>query len=409
MKMTDRSFAIRSSGGVRASAIAPPDRLDAVLAASRDGLLVVAGNGSVERCNPAARALLDLPDSFGPGSSFIDDVNCFESWSGLAALAAGQKTGNDPVFFDIRRKDGTIIKAEATGLTDERSPHGAIMITLHAGPMMRRPGYGLSNHQASFVQMARQAGMSAIGTAMAHELNQPLTAMLLYLQTMQRMAMNQLSTLDEAYKDLIGKSVREGQRVAEIVKRVREIAARREPARRLVHLEAAIDDAIELSRAGRSDAVKLQRDYGTVGTVRIDEVEIQQVIVNLLSNAYDALADSPNGHVRIETRRAADHVRITVQDSGPGIQPRLVAKLFRPFESSKEHGLGIGLSISQAIAHAHGGDLLVDAGGKGQGAAFTLKLPLGEDLETDSDLQQAHAASSHRTMSRLEQPTRRSL
>jgi two-component system, LuxR family, sensor kinase FixL len=407
MKNTDRRLSVRPSGEREAFATAQPDRLDAVLAASRDGLLVVTGDGQVERCNLAARMMLELPESFGEGSSFIKDVNCLGHWPNLAALAANGPAGGKSFVFEIRRRDNVIIDAEAAHLRGDTSDLGAIVITLHAARAMRRPGHGLSNQQASFVQMARQAGMSAIGTAMAHELNQPLTAMLLYLQTMQRMAANHAHALDEKYLDLIGKSVREGQRVAEIVKRVREIAARKEPARRLVHLEAAIDDAIELSRAGRSDAVELQRDYGKVGTVRIDEVEIQQVIVNLLSNAYDALAGSANGKVRIETRRAADHVKITVQDSGPGISPRLVAKLFRPFESSKEHGLGIGLSISQAIAHAHGGDLLVDAGGNGFGAAFTLKLPLGEDMDSNAEIQPAHVAASGRILSRLEKPTQR--
>jgi C4-dicarboxylate-specific signal transduction histidine kinase len=143
-----------------------------------------------------------------------------------------------------------------------------------------------------------------------------------------------------------------------------------------------IDEAIELARAGRARASDIILDYQSVGTVRIDGVEIQQVLVNLLSNAFDAVSNEPDGRITIRTERDSRIARVSVRDSGQGISPQLVGRLFRPFESTKENGLGIGLAISQAIAHAHGGELSVDPGGRGSGATFTLSLPVGEDADS---------------------------
>jgi signal transduction histidine kinase len=346
------------------------ERLATILKLSREGMILLERDGAVQECNAAASRI--ALSSVVPlrGTMLLQIWPCFAPvWAAWSRLDAADPA-RDGMFTAISR-DGRPLNCELALAGD------TIVLVLHEA--VSAPQRTLSNQQAGFVQMARQSGMSAIGTAMAHELNQPLTAMLLYLQTMQRMLTHSHPDFVAIYGEFIGKSVREAQRAAEIVKRIRDLAARKEPSRRLVNLEAVIDEAIELACAGRPSSIGLIRAYTSTGMIRIDAVEVQQVLVNLLSNAFDAVAGTANGTVTVTTLRDGGTARVLVSDTGPGISPQLIARLFRPFESTKEKGLGIGLSISQAIAHAHGGDLTVDPGGRGKGATFILSLPQGED------------------------------
>ncbi len=238
---------------------------------------------------------------------------------------------------------------------------------------------GLSDAQADFMEMVRLSSVNAMGTALAHEINQPLTALLLYLQTMLKLVPLAPDTDQDLMVELVGKSVREAQRAAEIVKRIRQLAEGREPTRRTTAMAGLIEEALEVARAGRQRRPEVRLDLASAGQARVDAVQILQVLVNLIGNAFDAVEDSKGSWIAIATRREERRLDIIVTDAGPGIAPSLMPRLFKPFETGKRNGIGLGLSISQAIAHAHGGDLRVDPGGNGKGASFTLSLPI--DLE----------------------------
>jgi two-component system sensor kinase FixL len=111
----------------------------------------------------------------------------------------------------------------------------------------------------------------------------------------------------------------------------------------------------------------------------VDPVQIQQVVVNLVRNALEAIKGSDVQVVRVSTAQVAEGVVMRVLDSGPGIRPEGIGELFKAFSSSKSKGLGLGLAISKSIAQTHGGDLTVDPGGSGRGACFTLLLPLPDE------------------------------
>jgi two-component system sensor kinase FixL len=110
-------------------------------------------------------------------------------------------------------------------------------------------------------------------------------------------------------------------------------------------------------------------------------VQIQQVVVNLVRNALEAVKKCDRREVTVSTRPTENGVAMMVEDSGPGIRVDAIPELFKPFSSSKSRGLGLGLAISRTIAQNHGGELTVDPGGGGRGASFTLHLPLSEDDE----------------------------
>jgi signal transduction histidine kinase len=227
------------------------------------------------------------------------------------------------------------------------------------------------------LELARMMGLTATSTALAHELNQPLTALILYIQSLQRLikVTPDASGLAQA-RELSGKAAREAQRASDIIKRVRTLAQRREPMRSLVNFESIVDEAAETALAGRRGAPDLKRDFGEVGAVRVDAVQIQQVVVNLIANACDALAGNSLGAIALQTRRLPDRIELSVRDNGPGVPPHAMDQLFRAFATTKVGGIGLGLSISQAIAQGHGGDLTIDPYQPGQGAVFRLSLPI---------------------------------
>jgi two-component system sensor kinase FixL len=238
----------------------------------------------------------------------------------------------------------------------------------------------LNQLQANMVHMARVSTMDEMGAALAHELNQPLTALMLYLQAVERACERPESghPIPENVLAVLRKAVREAERAGNIIQRMRQFVEKRDPQRRLVDINPLIVDALELTKFGTRPGVtsikcKFEAD---LPQVFVDPVQIQQILVNLTRNALEAVKGGPNPEVTITTHRAAKGVTIQVEDNGPGIRADAIPDLFKTFASSKAGGLGLGLAISKSIAQSHGGTLEVDPGGKGRGAQFILTLPL---------------------------------
>ena len=157
----------------------------------------------------------------------------------------------------------------------------------------------------------------------------------------------------------------------------RQLARRREPERRLMDLNPLVDDAVELTLLGHRRGTKLVREFGEeLPQVQLDPVQIQQVVVNLVRNALEAVKNVEAPEVHVITRVGDNCIEMAVRDNGPGIPLEAVPNLFRAFVTSKRTGLGLGLAISRTIAQNHGGDLIVDPGGLDRGACFVLQLPV---------------------------------
>ncbi len=234
--------------------------------------------------------------------------------------------------------------------------------------------------QADMVHMARVSTMDEMGAALAHELNQPLTALMLYLQAVERACERSDSghAIPENVLAVLHKAVREAERAGNIIQRMRQFVEKRDPQRRLVDVNPLIMDAVELTKFGtRPGATSINCNLESdLPQVLVDPVQIQQILVNLTRNALEAVKGRPKPEVLITARRAAKGVAIQVEDNGPGIQEDAMQDLFKTFASSKSGGLGLGLAISKTIAQSHGGTIEVDPGGRGRGARFTLTLPL---------------------------------
>ena len=290
-----------------------------------------------------------------------------------------------------QHQDGTIIPVELS-VGEAMTPVGRQFIGIIRDLRQRKAVEArLDEVQAQLVHLARISAMDEIGAAVAHELNQPLTAVMLYLQAVTRrlrsVAEEQGYEVDERAMEVLGKAVNEADRAGKIIQRMRHIVEKREPQRRSVNLVELIDEAIELTRLGRyAGEVEIRRDDADhVPNVDVDPVQIQQVIANLVRNAIEAVRELPERWVRISIRKIDDRVEVEVADSGNGIPPERLASLFKAFSTDKRSGLGLGLAISRTIAQNHGGDLTVDPGGEGHGARFILHLPRKVAKPADAD------------------------
>jgi two-component system, LuxR family, sensor kinase FixL len=229
------------------------------------------------------------------------------------------------------------------------------------------------------LEQTKASGIDAMGSALAHELNQPLAALTIYLQSLRRQCAKLPDTAPIVI-EMVEKSLREAERAGEIVRRMRRFSARSEPDRKPMDMNSMAEESLELSLLGTSKAIQIERDFETNSPlIMCDAVQIRQIMVNLLKNAVEATSRKPLPRIFVTTSVSDGFAHFRVSDNGPGITPSMAGRLFKAFETSKPQGMGLGLAISKMIAQNHHGDLVLDTGGSGSGACFGLKLPTRKD------------------------------
>lgn len=232
--------------------------------------------------------------------------------------------------------------------------------------------------QAELVHVSRMNEMGQMTSALAHELNQPLTAIMNYVRAAQRT----IAALDDPAavraRELIEKAADQTGRAGQIIKRLRDFVEKREASRAEEDLNKTIEEALALALVGASEAnVKVAVDFDrSIPPVVMDRIQIQQVIVNLVRNAVEALQDVARRELTIATwPDEPDYVGASFADTGPGLPDEVSSRLFQPFVTTKEKGMGIGLSICQSIVEAHGGRLWATPN-EGGGTVFHFRLPV---------------------------------
>jgi two-component system sensor kinase FixL len=358
-------------------------RLSSVLDTAADGIVVIDERGRILVYNTACERMfgyraeeivgenvkLIMPDAYaGRHDAYIENYRA----SGLKRIIGiGREVKG-------RRRDGTVFPVELS-VGEAPTPDGRQFIGILRDISSRKEAEErLSELQRELVHMTRVSAMDEMGAALAHEINQPLTAIMLYLQAVVRSADADPSiALPATTKTILGKAVREAERAGAIIQRIRSFVEKREPERKLHDLVTLVDEAVELTLLGHRAHVRVVREHAPgLPRVLVDSVQLQQVVVNLVRNAIEAVRSASVQEVRITSFVHEGTVRLSVRDSGPGIPQHAMPTLFKAFSSSKRTGLGLGLAISKTIAQNHGGDLTVDPGGDGRGATFTLHLPV---------------------------------
>jgi two-component system sensor kinase FixL len=237
--------------------------------------------------------------------------------------------------------------------------------------------------QAELIHVSRLSAMGTMASTLAHELNQPLTAIANYAEAAGPIIDSGEDEDKEILRELFQDIAAQSHRAGGIVRRLREFIARGEVEKRLEDLPALIHEAASLGLVGASEKGIVARfDLDPAArTVLVDRVQIQQVLINLIRNAVEAMDGCQIRNLVISSEVLnPETVRLSVSDTGPGISPDIAGQLFQAFVSTKSSGMGLGLSICQTIVEAHGGRIraIPSAGG---GTQFQFTLPLANKLE----------------------------
>ena len=234
----------------------------------------------------------------------------------------------------------------------------------------------LQDVQGELVHMSRLTALGEMSSALAHELNQPLTAAANFLNG--SLVLLEREPFDKVrMRDMIGMGVEQILRGGQIIRRLREFVSRGEAERRIENLAKLLEEAGALAMLGAKDkGVRLRFEISPkVELVLADKVQIQQVALNLIRNAIEAMQDAPRRELIVGANRTADDmVEVFVSDTGHGISAEAAQQLFQPFFTTKAEGMGVGLSISRTIIEAHGGRIWVEPNPAG-GTIFRFTLP----------------------------------
>lgn len=228
--------------------------------------------------------------------------------------------------------------------------------------------------QAELVHMSRLTSMGEMASALAHELNQPLSAIANYLKGARRLLGPDEKTARVG--EAIDRAAEQALRAGQIIRRLRDFVARGESELQVESLSKMIQEASALALLGAKEyGIRIRFDFDPkADAVLADKVQIQQVLINLLRNAVDAMQDQPRRELAVSTARFEDDQAVVViADTGPGVSPEIREQLFQPFVTTKRSGMGVGLSISRTIVEAHGGRIWVEPN-DGEGAVFRFTL-----------------------------------
>ena len=360
--------------------------LQAIIETAPDALITIDEHALIRIVNPAAERLFQYraKEIVGENVSILMPSPDRERHDGYIAryLRTGEKRiigiGRKVVGL---RKDGSTFPMElAVGearLGVRRLFTGFVRDLTERQEAERR----LHELQAELLQVSRLSIMGELASGLAHELNQPLTAVMNYVQACRRLLERDDEVSPERLRELMDNAVSQASRGGQIINRLRRFMAAGETERAREDVNRVVEEASALALVGARDkgiAVHAQLTPG-LPDVLIDKVQIHQVIINLVRNAIDALAKTSGQRtITVHTQRAdPGEVEVIVADTGPGLAGEVKSRLFQPFVTTKPDGMGIGLSICRTIVDAHGGRIWA-SDHPGGGTAFHFTLPVAE-------------------------------
>lgn len=346
-----------------------PSRLEAIVESLTDGVLEFDDSGVFDANSAAARL-------FGYKRSELIGVD-------ICALLPGLRNGvrhhlRKAQTSEGRRKDGSSFPIQLT-LNEARSPRGRAFVGVARDLTdQRRAETLLQEQRAEFTYASRLIAMGELAAALAHEINQPFAAAATYVRTARWLLERKSKRPDSDLEVILEKAATQVMRAGEIIRHLREFVTRGESVKTVQRLSTLVEEAKELALVGvrQNEAhvtmrLKTKHDY-----VLADRIQAQQVVVNLVRNALEAMQDAPRRELVLTTSRAGpDFVRLDVIDTGHGLSDAVRATLFEPFRTTKATGMGVGLSISRSIVEAHGGRIWAEPNPEG-GAIFSFTLPV---------------------------------
>lgn len=351
-----------------------------------DAIIVIDAAGIVESFSPAAQHLFGYAaeEVIGHNVKMLMPQPYRDAHDGY--MARYMRTGDRHIIGIGRivvgqRKNGETFPMELA-VGEFASPSGKFFTGFVRDLTDRQEAERrIEDLQTELLHASRLSVMGQMASTMAHELNQPLTAVTNYLEAGRHLIAAGAAPA-ERIADLMEKAVAQAQRAGEVIRQLRQFVSKGETERRTQNLNQLVEEALALGLVGARQLgvrVSLVLDQD-LPSVIVDPVQIQQVIVNLVRNALEAMESVERRELTVVTRVTADEVEAAVADTGPGIAPELADRLFQPFTTTKKSGMGLGLSICREIIEAHHGHLTA-APREGGGTVFRLTLPKAREHE----------------------------
>jgi two-component system sensor kinase FixL len=363
--------------------------LQSILDTVPDAMIVIDARGIVQSFSTAAERLFGYkPDEIvGRNVALLMPSPHRENHDGY--LDRYERTGERRIIGIGRlvvgeRKDGSTFPLElAVGemrSSDRRYFTGFIRDITERQKTEAR----LQELQSELVHISRLTAMGEMASTLAHELNQPLSAITNYMKGSRRMLTDPDEDTPANLREAVDGAAEQALRAGEIIRRLRNFVARNETERRVENLNKMIEEAGALALVGaKEQSVRVRFQFDSQSDVVLaDKVQVQQVLLNLIRNGLEAMEGCERRELTISTRDMADEVVIGVADSGKGIAEEVAQQLFQPFVTTKQQGMGVGLSISRTIIEAHGGRIWVEPSNSG-GAAFFFTLRSAKSDEVD--------------------------
>lgn len=363
-------------------------KLEAALFSMTDAVFICDPQGNLVHFNRAfatlhrfqnvaecARTLEQYPalfEAFEAGGQLVP----FEQWPVSRALRG--ETGVAEIT--LRRKDSGerwIVIFNFAPIVPADGTMTGVVVTVRDVTRQKQSEARLETLRGALARAGRLNDLGQISAGLAHELNQPLAAMVNYSNAAKRLIANREPVALEKAYGAISKATDQANRAAEIILRMRAFIENRGASRAIENINAIVEDAMAVGlMCAQANSITTHLNLSAdMPPVFADRVQIQQVLVNLLRNAVEAMENAPRRELTISTAACEDgSVDVAVIDTGPGIPPELADNLFMPFVTSKPGGMGIGLVISQSIIEAHGGRIQV-ASNPGGGTRFCFRLP----------------------------------
>ncbi|WP_448042164.1 sensor protein FixL [Bradyrhizobium liaoningense] len=360
--------------------------LRSILETVPDAMIVIDSRGIMQLFSSAAERLFGYSrqEAIGRNVSILmpePDQSRHDSY-----LARYLRT-SDPHIIGIgrivtgKRRDGTTFPMHLSVGQTQRAgePHftGFVRdLTEHQQTQAR-----LQELQAELVHVSRLTAMGEMASALAHELNQPLAAISNYMKGSRRLLAGSSDPNSPKVESALDRAAEQALRAGQIIRRLRDFVSRGESEKRVESLSKLIEEAGALGLAGaREQNVQLRFSLDPdADLVLADRVQIQQVLVNLFRNALEAMAQSPRRELVVaNTRVADDMIEVEVSDTGSGFREDVIPNLFQTFFTTKDTGMGVGLSISRSIIEAHGGRMWAESNASG-GATFRFTLPTTDE------------------------------
>lgn len=372
---------ITEDAAVRASIEAREQHLQSILATVPDAMIIIDERGTITSFSAAAERLFGYLESELLGRN----VSCLMPEPDRGRhdqyIAHYLETGERRVIGMGRvvvgqRRDGTTFPMELS--VGQAGEDGSRIFTgfIRDLTAKERDELRLKELQAELVHVSRLSAMGTMASTLAHELNQPLTAVANYLETTRDLLADHGEIDRLMLREALAEAATETLRAGYIVRRLRDFVARGDVDKTIEDLPRLIDEAAKLALVGaRERGVRSVFRFDPEATpTLVDRVQIQQVLVNLMRNALEAMTGSPVRELTVTTSLRPDGaIEVSVEDTGPGISDQIVPRLFQAFVSSKAEGMGLGLSICRTIIEAHGGRIWADAL-PGGGTAFRFTL-----------------------------------